>query len=196
MLTQRFYNEEFEWHKNKWTFKIRSTYTGHYEDAKTVNDLLKVKNEENGWDVPIHIDAASGGFVAPFVNPDLVWDFSGFTSIMTNLMEIANYLAQTLEDTNIFEILSDRNGIGLPLVAFKLKLKDIHYDEFDVAARLRERGWIVPAYTMAPHTEHIKLMRIVVREDFSRERCDILVTDIKSTIELLNKLDKETLHKK
>lgn len=53
----------------------RSTYTGHYEDAKTVNDLLLVKNKENGWDVPIHIDAASGGFVAPFINPDLEWDF-------------------------------------------------------------------------------------------------------------------------
>ncbi|CAG8562298.1 8175_t:CDS:10, partial [Cetraspora pellucida] len=223
---------------------LGSTYTGHYEDAKMVNDLLKAKNEETGWDVPIHIDAASGGFVAPFVNPDLVWDFrldlvrsinvsghkyglcypgigwaiwkspkylpeelvfnvnylgsdqasftlnfsksasnviaqyyvlirngrQGFTSIMNNLMIISNYLAKSLEDTGFFEILSDRNNAGLPLVAFRLKIADIHYDEFDVAQRLRERGWIVPAYTMAPNTQHIKLMRVVVREDFSRER--------------------------
>jgi glutamate decarboxylase len=48
------------------------------------------------------------------------------------------------------------------------------YDEFAIAHQLRQRGWIVPAYTMAPHTEHMKLMRVVVREDFSRSRCDQL----------------------
>ena len=50
---------------------LGSTYTGEYEDAKAVNDLLVEKN----IDTVIHIDAASGGFVAPFVNPDLEWDF-------------------------------------------------------------------------------------------------------------------------
>ena len=48
-----------------------TTYTGDYEDVKAVNDLL-VKKKIN---VPIHVDAASGGFVAPFVTPDLGWDF-------------------------------------------------------------------------------------------------------------------------
>lgn len=50
---------------------LGTTYTGEYEDTKKVNDLL----EERGMDTPIHVDAASGGFVAPFVNPELVWDF-------------------------------------------------------------------------------------------------------------------------
>lgn len=50
---------------------LGTTYTGEYEDAKSINDLLV----EKGLDVPIHIDAASGGFVAPFVNPNLEWDF-------------------------------------------------------------------------------------------------------------------------
>lgn len=48
-----------------------TTYTGQYEDVKAINDLLKERN----IDCPIHVDAASGGFVAPFVNPSLVWDF-------------------------------------------------------------------------------------------------------------------------
>ena len=48
-----------------------TTYTGEYEDTKKVNDLLVAKN----IDCPIHVDAASGGFVAPFVKPDLEWDF-------------------------------------------------------------------------------------------------------------------------
>jgi glutamate decarboxylase len=50
---------------------LGTTYTGEYEDAKAVNDLLVKKN----IDTVIHIDAASGGFVAPFVVPDLEWDF-------------------------------------------------------------------------------------------------------------------------
>lgn len=48
-----------------------TTYTGEYEDVKAVNDLLTKK----GLNTPIHVDAASGGFVAPFVVPDLEWDF-------------------------------------------------------------------------------------------------------------------------
>jgi glutamate decarboxylase len=50
---------------------LGTTYTGHYEDVKGINDLLVAKN----LDVPIHVDAASGGFVAPFVLPELEWDF-------------------------------------------------------------------------------------------------------------------------
>ncbi|KAJ3472836.1 hypothetical protein NLG97_g10687 [Lecanicillium saksenae] len=50
---------------------LGTTYTGHYEDTKAINDLLIAKN----IDCPIHVDAASGGFVAPFVVPDLEWDF-------------------------------------------------------------------------------------------------------------------------
>ncbi|KAJ3501240.1 hypothetical protein NM208_g16976 [Fusarium decemcellulare] len=50
---------------------LGTTYTGEYEDIKAINDLLV----ERDLDVPIHVDAASGGFVAPFVVPDLEWDF-------------------------------------------------------------------------------------------------------------------------
>ena len=50
---------------------IGTTYTGEYEDVKAINDLLIEKN----IDCPIHVDAASGGFVAPFVVPDFEWDF-------------------------------------------------------------------------------------------------------------------------
>lgn len=50
---------------------LGTTYTGQYEDVQAISELLL----EKGLDTPIHVDAASGGFVAPFVNPDLVWDF-------------------------------------------------------------------------------------------------------------------------
>lgn len=50
---------------------LGTTYTGQYEDVKAINDLLV----RRGVDCPIHVDAASGGFVAPFVTPELEWDF-------------------------------------------------------------------------------------------------------------------------
>ena len=50
---------------------LGTTYTGEYEDIKAMNDLLV----ERDLDCPIHVDAASGGFVAPFTVPDLEWDF-------------------------------------------------------------------------------------------------------------------------
>ena len=50
---------------------LGTTYTGEYENVQAINDLLIKK----GIDCPIHVDAASGGFVAPFVYPKLEWDF-------------------------------------------------------------------------------------------------------------------------
>ncbi|KAE8662240.1 Glutamate decarboxylase [Hibiscus syriacus] len=54
---------------------LGSTLTGEFENVKLLNELLTNKNNETGWDTPIHVDAASGGFIAPFVYPDLEWDF-------------------------------------------------------------------------------------------------------------------------
>ena len=51
------------------------TFTGQYEPVKAVSEALDQLQEETGLDIPIHVDAASGGFLAPFVLPDLEWDF-------------------------------------------------------------------------------------------------------------------------
>ncbi|KAL9126361.1 MAG: hypothetical protein Q9217_004579 [Psora testacea] len=242
---------------------IGTTYTGEYEDVKAINDLLVEKD----IDCPIHVDAASGGFVAPFVVPELPWDFRlekvvsinvsghkyglvypgvgwvvwrspeylpkelvfninylgadqasftlnfskgasqvigqyyqmirlgrhGYRSIMMNLTRTSDYLAACLENLG-FIIMSKKGGKGLPLVAFRLDpRKKHHYDEFAVAHHLRERGWVVPAYTMAPHSQNLRLMRVVVREDFSRARCDTLVADFKLALDSLNEMDKKTV---
>jgi glutamate decarboxylase len=54
---------------------LGSTYTGHYEPVKEMADLLDEYEKRTGHSVPIHVDGASGGFVAPFANPKLEWDF-------------------------------------------------------------------------------------------------------------------------
>ncbi|MEI6340128.1 MAG: glutamate decarboxylase [Verrucomicrobiota bacterium] len=52
------------------------TFNGRYEPVKAVSDALDQFQRETGYDIPIHVDAASGGFVAPFCTPDLEWDFT------------------------------------------------------------------------------------------------------------------------
>lgn len=244
---------------------LGTTYTGEYEDVRKINDLLVA----NKIDCSIHVDAASGGFVAPFVNPNLKWDFRlekvvsinvsghkyglvypgvgwvvwrspeflpqelvfninylgadqssftlnfskgasqvigqyyqmirlgkrGYRSIMLNLTRTADYLAAQLRALG-FILMSPGGGRSLPLVAFRLDPDDGHlFDEFAIAHQLRERGWVVPAYTMAPHSDRLKLMRVVVREDFSKARCDSLVTDIKLALQVLGEMDKKTMER-
>ena len=128
---------------------------------------------------------------------------------MKNLTRTADYLSACLQQMGFIilrygircnergladALRSKGKGEGLPLVAFRLDPKHKHqFDEFAVAHQLRERGWIVPAYTMAPHSEKLKLMRVVVREDFSRSRCDSLVADIKLAVETLKGMDQKKL---
>eukprot|EP00026_Physarum_polycephalum_P006405 Phypoly_transcript_06447.p1 GENE.Phypoly_transcript_06447~~Phypoly_transcript_06447.p1 ORF type:complete len:529 (+),score=86.84 Phypoly_transcript_06447:102-1688(+) len=52
-----------------------STFTGHFEPVKKLNAELEKVNAKNGWDVGIHVDGASGAFVAPFQFPEIEWDF-------------------------------------------------------------------------------------------------------------------------
>ena len=54
---------------------LGTTFTGHKDDIVGINDLLVQIRQERGFDVPLHVDAASGGFVWPFLYPDSAWDF-------------------------------------------------------------------------------------------------------------------------
>src|SRR5580698_5561895 len=54
---------------------LGSTFTGDYEDVQGLSAALDRLQERTGLDVPIHVDGASGGFVAPFLQPELLWDF-------------------------------------------------------------------------------------------------------------------------
>ena len=54
---------------------LGTTFTGHKDDIVGINNLLLELKSERGLDVPLHVDAASGGFVWPFLYPDSEWDF-------------------------------------------------------------------------------------------------------------------------
>jgi glutamate decarboxylase len=55
---------------------LGSTFDGSYEPVAEICAALDRLQEETGIDVPVHVDGASGAFVAPFIDPDLAWDFS------------------------------------------------------------------------------------------------------------------------
>jgi len=117
----------------------------------------------------------------------------GYRAIMMNLTRTADYLAACLAQLG-FIIMSEGGGRGLPLVAFRLDpAQELHFDEFAVAHQLRERGWVVPAYTMAPHAGALKLLRVVCRSDFSRSRCDGLVSDVRLAVETLTKMSRASV---
>ena len=50
---------------------LGTTYTGEFEPIEAIHDAVVASNAETGFDVPVHIDAASGGFVAPFLHPNV-----------------------------------------------------------------------------------------------------------------------------
>lgn len=119
----------------------------------------------------------------------------GYRNIMMNLTRTADYLVDALKQMG-FIILSDTEGRGLPVVAFRIDPKsNAPYDEFAIAHQLRERGWVVPAYTMAPNSQKMKMMRIVVREDFTKNRCNALLADFKLALGSLEKMDQELVQK-
>jgi len=239
---------------------LGTTFTGHADDIPGINDLLLRIKDEKGIDVPLHVDAASGGFVWPFLYPHSEWDFrleqvrsinvsghkfglvypgigwlvfreksdlaedlvfyenylgktdatftlnfstgasmvlaqyynfvrlgrEGYTHVMEAMNQNAKALAAKLEENGNFELIgSDKEQ--LPLVAFKLA-GEHDYDEFDVSWQLSaERGWMLPAYTLPPEAEDVKIMRALVKETLSRAQVDRLADDIKEACETLEK---------
>ncbi|MEM8864050.1 MAG: glutamate decarboxylase [Planctomycetota bacterium] len=228
---------------------VGSTFTGEFEDVKAINDTLERINEQNSWQVPIHVDGASGGFVAPFLYPDLEWDFrvplvqsinisghkyglcypgigwviwrnraavpedlvfrvnylggemetftlnfsrpasgvlaqaynflrlghEGYSTVMHALKQNADYIRERIAEAGDFDMLGDDRS--LPLVAWAIN-DDAPYTAFDLSDKLRERGWIVPAYTMPKHAESVACLRAVARENMSRTLADDFVQDV------------------
>jgi glutamate decarboxylase len=108
----------------------------------------------------------------------------GYIYVLKAMEENAKALAGKLEATGDFELIgADREQ--LPLVAFKLS-GEKNYDEFDVSWQLSAlRGWMLPAYTMPPDAQEVKIMRALVKQTLSREQVDRLASDIEKACEIL-----------
>jgi glutamate decarboxylase len=112
----------------------------------------------------------------------------GYGYIMETMQSNARVLVDKLARGHFDLIGSDEEQ--LPLVAFRLAGKHA-YDEFDIAWQLSaERGWMVPAYTLPPNADRVKILRALVKETLSRAQIDRLTQDIgpKNGVDQLSRL--------
>lgn len=237
------------------------TFTGEYEPVKAVSEALDRYETETGLDIPIHVDGASGGFLAPFCAPDLEWDFrlprvksinasghkfglaplgvgwvmwreeadlpdsmvfwvnylggnmrdialnfsrpggqivcqyynflrlgrEGYRKVHEACYRSAAYLADQIAEMGPFEIVYDGDmARGIPAVSWKLKDgTDPGFTLFDLADRLRARGWQVPAYTLPANCNDQAIQRILVRNGVSRDLSTLLIDDMKAALDHL-----------
>ncbi len=236
------------------------TFTCQYEPVKAVSDALDDLEKRTGLDIPIHVDGASGGFLAPFCAPDLEWDFrlprvksintsghkfglaplgvgwivwrtasdlpeelifnvnylggnmptfalnfsrpggqviaqyynflrlgrEGYAKIHGACYDTAEYLAKAIGDLGPFEMLFDGDRkAGIPALCWKLKEETGigGYTLYDLADRLRARGWQVPAYSLPAERQDLVIQRILVRHGVSRDLATLLLADIKRAID-------------
>jgi glutamate decarboxylase len=236
---------------------VGTTFTGQMDPIEEINTALLEIKKTKGWDIPIHVDGASGGFILPFLYPEILWDFrleqvksinvsghkyglvypgigwlifkdkidlpeelifninylgglmpnyslnfskgsstiiaqyynfirlgmEGYRSIMENMQKNARFLASKLEETDKFEIINKK--VMYPLVA--VKLQNCEFNAFHLSENLRQKGWIVPAYTLPANADDISVLRMVVKESFSEDMVEMLFEDIMESIDNLNK---------
>ncbi|WP_072107662.1 pyridoxal-dependent decarboxylase, partial [Shigella sonnei] len=187
------------------------TYTGNYEFPQPLHDALDKFQADTGIDIDMHIDAASGGFLAPFVAPDIVWDFAinfsrpagqviaqyyeflrlgreGYTKVQNASYQVAAYLADEIAKLGPYEfICTGRPDEGIPAVCFKLKDgEDPGYTLYDLSERLRLRGWQVPAFTLGGEATDIVVMRIMCRRGFEMDFAELLLEDYKASLKYLS----------
>ncbi len=240
---------------------LGSTFDGSYEPVKEIADALDALESGRGIDVPMHVDAASGGFVAPFLSPELEWDFriprvqsinasghkyglvypgvgwaiwrgrealprdlvfdvnylgghmptfslnfsrpgseviaqyfmftslgrEGFTTMMRSLQQTAMHISAGIARLGPYQLISD--GSELPVFAFALRPETTNYTVFDVSERLRERGWLVPAYTFPENRQDLSVLRIVVRSGMHMEMAKDLLHHLGAVTEMFESLD-------
>jgi glutamate decarboxylase len=239
---------------------LGSTMDGSYEPVAEIARALDDLEAETGIDVPVHVDAASGGFIAPFLDPDLEWDFrvprvvsiqasghkyglvypgvgwvlwqhkkylpedlifsvnylggemptfalnfsrpgsqvllqyfmflrlgfDGYRRIQQTCRDVATYLSGAIEKMDAFELIT--RGDELPVFAFTVSADVTTFTVFDVSNKLRERGWLVPAYTFPKDREDLAVLRIVCRNGFSRDLADMFLEDLRRSTEYLRDL--------
>src|SRR4051794_29638412 len=149
------------------------------EEADLAKDLVFYENYLGKTDATFTLNFSTGAsmVLAQYYN-FVRLGRDGYTYVMTQMQENARALAANLREGGRFEVIGE-DAEQLPLVAFRLAGEHRGYDESDVAWQLSaERGWMVPAYTLPPNAERVKIMRALVKETMSREQVERLSQDI------------------
>jgi len=108
----------------------------------------------------------------------------GYTGIMKQAVDHAVHLRDRLTKSGMFQVMNKTQRI--PVVALTLDKSVKNYNEFDVSNKVRERGWILSAYSMPPDAESVNSLRIVVRPHLNRDVLEILAVDIENACKWLS----------
>ena len=100
----------------------------------------------------------------------------GYRRVQGYARDVATSLSQQIGELGPFELLT--RGDELPVFAFKLRDDVDNFTVFDVSNALRERGWLVPAYTFPANRTDLAALRVVVRQGFTHDLADMLVADL------------------
>jgi glutamate decarboxylase len=111
--------------------------------------------------------------------------FNGFRRVQQYGRDVATYLSGEIEQLGPFELLT--RGDELPVFAFTTKADVERYTVFDVSNALRERGWLVPAYTFPKNRTDLAALRVVVRRGVTHDLADLLLRDLKRQLPRLEK---------
>jgi glutamate decarboxylase len=109
----------------------------------------------------------------------------GYRKVHQSCHDTSMYLAEEIDKLGHFDIISNGSAqSGIPAVSWKLKEGVDHpFTLFDLADRLRTRGWQVPAYTMPAKRQDLAVQRILVRQGFGRDEASLLMDDYRAAIE-------------
>ncbi|MFI6009851.1 glutamate decarboxylase [Streptomyces sp. NPDC051243] len=100
----------------------------------------------------------------------------GYRAVQQAARDVAGKVAEAVEKLGDFRLLT--RGDQLPVFAFTTAPDVTAYDVFDVSRRLRESGWLVPAYTFPPNREDLSVLRVVCRNGFSTDLGELFVEDL------------------
>ncbi|WP_210635660.1 glutamate decarboxylase [Streptomyces sp. GESEQ-13] len=100
----------------------------------------------------------------------------GYRAVQQNARDVATGLSARIESLGDFRLLT--RGDELPVFAFTTAPDVTSFDVFDVSRRLRENGWLVPAYTFPANRQDLAVLRVVCRNGFSEDLADLFAEDL------------------
>ena len=157
------------------------------ERADLAEDLVFYENYLGKTDATFTLNFSTGSamVLAQYYN-FVRLGHDGYRFVMQIMQENTRTLVERVASTGRFRLVGDEGAEQLPLVAFQLA-EEKDYDEFDVASQLSaERGWMVPAYTLPPDADHVKIMRALVKLTLGHSLVTTLADDIVQACETLD----------
>ncbi|MFV0435377.1 MAG: glutamate decarboxylase [Leucobacter sp.] len=111
----------------------------------------------------------------------------GYRRVQQDSLDVAQFLSAAIAEMEPFELIS--KGDTIPVFAWRLKKGvEKNWDLYDLADRLRMRGWLMPAYPMPDNISDLVVQRIVVKVGLSHDLAGYLLDAIKEEVAFLESL--------